>query len=181
MKRRYPASMKPLAGGIVAAAPMADAIQRLASGGNRPLILVDGRGMADDELAAALSRLDGLAAGRDLPLIVAIGEPQIDAAAAGLMLSRHQLLCNPRPTDWAAAIALAHGVDCLVLHDRVNEGEAARLARLNAEVARIADVLARLSKHDEQLPAAIVEAPSLDFGAPINDDHVISAADVAVA
>ncbi len=165
-------------GRIVAEAAPGDAIRRVAEIGTRPLILVDARGIGDDELVGALSRLDGLAAGRDLALIVGIGADQIDVAAASLLLSRNQLLCDPLPLDWTMAIALANGADRLVLHDRVSEGEAARLAKLNAEVARIADVLARLSKHDEKPRQPIVAESGFDFAPPEAEEHPIAAADI---
>jgi DNA-binding MarR family transcriptional regulator len=168
-----------LAGGrIVAATSLAEATRRIADIVSRPLVLLDARAVPDEELAGALSRLDGLAAGRDLPLVVAIAADQIDVAAAGLVLSRHQILCDPQTADWIGAIAGAQGASQLVLHDRVNEGEAARLAKLNAEVARIADVLARLSKHDDPPRAPAVAENGFDYAAEQSDDHAITAADI---
>jgi DNA-binding MarR family transcriptional regulator len=168
-----------LAGGrVVAASPLDEATRRIADIGSRPLVLLDAREVSEDDLVCALSRLDGLVAGRDLPMVVAIGTKQIDIAAAGLILSRHQILCDPEPADWIGAIAAAQGDRQLALHDRVSEGEAARLAKLNAEVARIADVLARLSKHDEQPRSLVVAESSFDYVAQQSDDHAISAADI---
>ena len=168
-----------LAGGrIVASAAIDDSIQRIAGMASRPLVLVDARSVSDDELAPSLSRLDGLAAGRDLPLIVAIAASQIDITVAGLMLSGHQILCDPTPSEWVGAIAVAQGPTSLALHDRISENEAARLAKLNAEVARIADVLARLSKHDDQPRAALVAEAGLDFASQPGDEHPITAADI---
>lgn len=173
------ASVVTLAGGrIVAVAALADAARRIAEIGSRPVVLLEARDVPEDELVGALSRLDGLLAGRDLPLIVGIAADQIDIAAAGLILSPHQILCDPRPSDWIGAIAAAQGAGGLVLHDRVNDGEAARLAKLNAEVARIADVLARLSKHDEPARVTVVAETGLEFAAEQNSDHAIAAADI---
>ncbi|OWK33077.1 winged helix DNA-binding protein [Sphingomonas mucosissima] len=168
-----------LAGGrIVTSAPFGDAVQRIAGMASRPLLLVDARLVSEDELARSLSRLDGLAAGRDLPMVVAIASEQIDITAAGLMMSRHQILCDPAPSDWIGAIAAAQGVSDLTLHDRISENEAARLAKLNAEVARIADVLARLSKHEEAPRAALVAEAGLDFSSEPGGEHPITAADI---
>jgi len=153
-------------------------VTRIAGIASRPLILIDARMVSEDELARSLSRLDGLAAGRDLPVVVAIASAQIDVTAAGLMMSRHQILCDPAPSDWAAAIAVAQGTADLTLHDRISENEAARLARLNAEVARIADVLARLSKHEEPTRREIVADAGLDFASEPGGEHPITAADI---
>lgn len=168
-----------LAGGrIVSSAAIGDSMQRIAGMASRPLVVIDARCVSDDELARSLSRLDGLAAGRDISLIVAIGSSQIDVAAAGLMLSQHQILCDPSPSDWVGAIAVAQGPSSLALHDRISENEAARLAKLNAEVARIADVLARLSKHEDQPRAALVAEAGLDFASEPSGEHPITAADI---
>lgn len=168
-----------LAGGrVVTSAPFGEAVQRIAGIASRPLVLVDARAVSDDEMARSLSRLDGLAAGRDLALVVAIGSDQIDVTAAGLMMSRHQILCDPSPGDWIGAIAVAQGTSDLAMHDRISENEAARLARLNAEVARIADVLARLSKHDEPSAPAVVAEVGLDFASEPGGEHPITAADI---
>lgn len=168
-----------LAGGrIVTSAPLNDAVKRIADLASRPLILVDARSVTEDDLSRALSRLDGLAAGRDLSLVVAIGLEQIDVTAAGLQLSRHQILCDPGPSDWIGAIAAAQGATHLALHDRISENEAARLAKLNAEVARIADVLARLSKHDDPPRSALVAEAGLDFSSEPGGEHPITAADI---
>ena len=168
-----------LAGGrVIAAESLADATRRVADIGTRPLVLLDARAVPDDELVGALSRLDGLTAGRDLGLIVAIETGQIDIAAAGLVLSRHQILCEPSPSEWVTAIALTLGSDRLALHDRVTEGEAARLAKLNAEVARIADVLARLSKHDDAPHGLVVAERTAEYVGQVEQEHAISAADI---
>lgn len=164
-------------GRLVGTETLSDAPARMASLATRPLILLDLRRADEEAIAAALSRLDGLAAGRDLAVVAAITPAQIDTVAAGLVLSRHQLLCDPDPADWIAAVAGAQGADRLVLHDRIGEGEAARLSKLNAEVARIADVLARLSKHDEPIRTAIVAEPSFDYAAEQRIDS-ITAADI---
>lgn len=174
-----PATAVALAGGrVVTSASFAEAVTRIAGIASRPLILIDARMVSEDELARSLSRLDGLAAGRDLPVVVAIASAQIDVTAAGLMMSRHQILCDPAPSDWAAAIAVAQGTADLTLHDRISENEAARLARLNAEVARIADVLARLSKHEEPTRREIVADAGLDFASEPGGEHPITAADI---
>lgn len=188
-ERLAAASAVQLAGGrIVASAALGEAVRRIADLGSRPMVLLDARdmdaddggagdGAAADDLFGALSRLDGLAAGRDLSLVVAVLPGQIDLVAAGLALSRHQILCDPQPADWIGAIAAAHGGGELVLHDRVSEGEAARLAKLNAEVARIADVLARLSKHDQPRQMVVAET-GLEFTATQSEEHAITAADI---
>lgn len=168
-----------LAGGrVIASVGWGEALARLDALANRPLVVLDTRAVGDEQLAATLYRIDGLAAGRDLAIVAGIEEPQIDIVAGGLMLCRHDILCRPRPLDWIGAITLSQVAEDLLLHDRVSESEAARLARLNAEVARIADVLARLSKRVSAESADGVGDHASAFAAEPLDRTPVSAADI---
>lgn len=114
-----------------------------------PLLLVEAEGVADAVLAAVLPRLDAFAAALDLPVIVALGAAQIDAVAAHLLGGAVQLLCAPTTIDRVAALAVAAELaGAPSLNDTWREGEASRLQRLNQEVARIAEILARLTRDD---------------------------------
>lgn len=143
------AAVEAAGGRVIASVGWHDALARVGTIASRAVILLDARNVPDERLAATLSPLDGLAAGRDLSMIVGIDEAQIDIAAAGLNLSSHEILCAPQPSDWVAALAVAHLPGRLALHDRVGDSESARLASLNAEVARITSVLARLSQRED--------------------------------
>ena len=86
-------------------------------------------------------RLADLAARAD---IVACAFDQLDAVAAQLLWSDAQLLCDPSPAERIAALALA-AAQGGAPESAVREGDAVRLHRFSAEVARIAAVLARLA------------------------------------
>lgn len=121
--------------------------------------------------AAALAGIAGLAEARALPLIVGLDEGQIDAVFAALGGVEAQLLVDPGPADWLAALAV---VTATRGGGRVREGgeEAERQARLNAEIARIAGRLAELGQADDRGPsgaadvhtgfAAASAAPAID-------------------
>ncbi len=117
---------------------------------HRPVVMVETVGVAPATLAAALPRIARAVARLELHAIVALDETQIDQVAAELLGERVQLLCTPTIADRVAALALAAEMSGrTALPDRLSEGEAARLAKLNEEVARIAEMLARLSRGDE--------------------------------
>jgi len=121
-----------------------------------------------------LAQLDVLAAERFWPLIVSTGVSNIDAAAASCTRADLTQLCDPAPEDWVAAFLQAD-VRLQQLHDRsVRENEAARLARLNAEVARIAEVVARLSDRSATEARRAREAP-LRYAPPAVDFQVTAA------
>jgi len=139
-------AVEAMGGRVLASVDWDEALARIEATVVAPLILLDTTGVDDARLAATLHRIDGLASGRDLAIVAGLTRDQIDVASAGLVGRQVQLLCDPAPLDWAAAVAVWRTRDGISLHDRVAESEAERLARLNEEVARIADVLARLSR-----------------------------------
>lgn len=121
----------------------------LADHAGRPVLILD-LVAATDGSADLLARLDQLAASRDWPLVIAFPLALLDLVAATCTDAGAQLLCEPEAAEWIAALAIAaedNGVAPAA--ERVNESEAARLQRLNAEVARIAEVVARLSRQSE--------------------------------
>lgn len=117
------------------------------------LILIEGEGAPDALFDSVLARADMVSRARGLPVVASVAIEQLDAAAAHLMGTRVQLLCAPDETDRTIAIsfACAQAGDRNRLHgsDVTREGEAARLQRLNEEVARIADTLVRLSRGED--------------------------------
>lgn len=124
--------------------------------GDHPVIdalLVATEGASDAQLDAVLPRIDALARTSDVTVIVTLGRGQIDRVAAQLFGPRVQLLCGPTRTEVVAALSLA-GIAGLQLHDVLREGDSERLRRLNEEVARIAQMLARLAAGDDRLPPA---------------------------
>ena len=116
-------------------------------------IVVEIGGTAPAAAVALLNAVQPYIDGGEHDLVVALDEIQLDLAAT-LMRERVQLLCEPGIGERATALVLAsERARHLVLHDITREGEATRLAALNAEVARIAEVLARLSKPEARAGA----------------------------
>lgn len=113
------------------------------------IIVVEAEGIDDTVLDIALPRIDAYASALDLPVIVAFADDQIDLVAAHLLGRQVQLLCAPTMADRVAALAVAAKLSgASRLDDSWRESEAARLQRLNQEVARIADILARLTRDE---------------------------------
>jgi DNA-binding MarR family transcriptional regulator len=111
----------------------------------RPVLLVEAEGVAPSMLTMALPGLADAAELLDLRLVVTLAVGQIDEIAAVLMGPSTQLLCEPMLAELVAAIAVAGQMGGSPgLADRWREDEAERLRRLNDEVARIAELLARL-------------------------------------
>lgn len=136
-----------VAGGrVLASVDWEGALDQFEETAAEPLLLLDARDVDDQRLASTLYRLDGIATGRNLAIVAGISPAQIDIAGAGLIGRRVDLLCDPTLADWAMAISVWRAVNGAQLRDHIAENEATRLARLNEEVARIADVLARLSR-----------------------------------
>jgi len=119
---------------------------------------IEAEGIDVDQLDSVLPRIDTLARATDARVVVALDAAQIDAVASQLFGPGVQLLCAPTLTDRVAALGLA-GVGATQLHDRMHEAESERLRRLNEEVARIAQTLARLTDREDLLPSA--ERPGL--------------------
>lgn len=111
------------------------------------LLMAEAAGVAPDLLADALPRLATMARGADARIVVALAPPQIDAVAVSMLGGEVQLLCDPDIGERAAALALAGAIGPATrLNDRATEAESARLRRLDEEVARIAETLARLTR-----------------------------------
>ncbi len=116
----------------------------------RPMLLVEAEGVQEAVLLGALPRIDAVATALGLPLVVALGTAQIDLVAALLLTRDQALLVEPDAFDRLVAVAAAAGrLGDPMLRDHVREGEPSPLARLNEEVARIADLLARLAREGD--------------------------------
>lgn len=114
-----------------------------------PILMIEAEGVDDTLLDRALPRLDAFASALELPVIVAFAESQIDVVAAALLGRHVQLLCAPSMAERVAALAVAAELaGPPSLSDTWRESEATRLQRLNEEVARIADILARLTRDE---------------------------------
>ncbi|PXA92620.1 hypothetical protein DMC47_23535 [Nostoc sp. 3335mG] len=98
-------------------------------------------------------------------LVVSFGVDAIDIVTLHLLGSAATLLCDARPEERIAAIVLgAGGADRLTAPER----DAERLRRLNEEVARIAEALAKLAREGDGSDG--VRDRTDDFAAPDDRD-----------
>jgi DNA-binding MarR family transcriptional regulator len=113
------------------------------------LLVVEAAGVGLAELDDTLPHVAEQARRRDAQIVAAIDEVQIDHVSHHLFGRHVQLLCRPTMAERVAALAIA---GCVPLNAHVGQiardVEAARLRRLNEEVARIAETLARLTRED---------------------------------
>lgn len=150
----------------------------------RAVLVVEAQGVAGSVLIETLPRIDAVATTLDLQLVVALDRASIDVVAAAILSRNVQLLCSPTMTQRVAALAVAaEAMSALPFqHDSWREGEAGRLQRLNEEVARIADVLARLTRREALEPPSHAEAVAdrrAAFGhEPSEDEAQVDAAEV---
>ena len=112
------------------------------------VVLIEAAGVADDPLAALLER----AATLDVPLVVAFDAARIDLVAAFLLDGRATLLCAPTIAERVTALAVALGD----AGGRVREQDAASVAALQAEIARLVEAVARLTR-DEPPPGGLAD------------------------
>jgi hypothetical protein len=128
----------------------------------RPVILLECAELAEKELATALREIVAIASARDLNLIAAFAEHQLDTVGLALIGTRAQLLCDPSVADRVAALLTASALrDAMQLTDLLKEDNDAQLARIREDIARMADVLARLTHRDEA-PRAVTRADVAD-------------------
>ena len=113
------------------------------------ILVLDTTGIDDDVVANVLPSVAERAD------VVSCTLDQLDAVAAALLFTDAQFLCAPTMADRVAALAVAAGLAGRDTAPQVREGEAARLSRFSAEVARIAGVLARLA--EDEGPGAVGE------------------------
>ncbi|QXT34225.1 hypothetical protein KV697_10255 [Sphingomonas sanguinis] len=118
----------------------------------RPLLLIDTHGAEAAVMEIALARIDAVATALDLPIVVSMVTGDIDLVAAMLLGPRVAMLCDASALELVAALALAGASQsgATMLHAHVREGESERLRKLNAEVARIAEALAKLSVQEDE-------------------------------
>ena len=161
-----------LGGRIVAHAGWDEVTSALADRAVRPVLMLETEGVDDALLAAGLARVDAHASALDLHVVVALDETQIDLVAAHLLGGRVQLLCAPAIPERVAALAVASQASGgLVLSDTWRESEAVRLQRLNEEVARIAEILAQLTRTEAARPGREIEDRRRSYDAgPVADE-----------
>ncbi|MCW3846451.1 winged helix DNA-binding protein [Sphingomonas sp. LB-2] len=159
-----------------AAVSFAEALDEIDDRPGIDLIVIEAVGAPEALLDAVLARADLAARERDAALVAAIGEDQIDAVAAQLLGRHAQLLCAPGMGERIAALAVAKAQLAAArggrvrVNDATRENEDERLRRLNEEVARIADTLARLTRGEDSEPGAGVREPGSGYRGPGDGD-----------
>ena len=148
---------------------------RLERQGALAVVLADARGATDAALGPVLPVLDAIGRRGDARIVVALDFDQIDLLAATLAGPGIELLCAPSEAEQVAALCIAGLRSGDRVHDVSREAEAVRLRRLNHEVARIAETLARLTRGEGDSRYAegrgAVGEPSTNYrGPPVATD-----------
>ena len=111
----------------------------------RPVLALEAEGVPEEALLTALPHVREAAEALDLPVVVTLTRPQIDVVAGALLGLKLHPLCEVGLAERVGALAVAgRRGGGTGLADRWREGEAERLEKLNEEVARVAELLARL-------------------------------------
>lgn len=142
---------------------LADAAATLDAVARLDVVAIDCTGAPDGLVESAAAAVDRFAEESGAAVVALIEHGQIDTVAGRLIGRDRQLLCAPSPAEQAAALAMAKLTRRPQLNDASRDSESARLRRLNEEVARIADALARLTRGEEIASRGPVRAPSFDF------------------
>ena len=114
-----------------------------------PVVVAEAAGDDETALADGLAALERFATPDEIPVVIAFEADRIDQVA-GQLFGRHvEALCEPTMAERIAALAVAaERIRAPILHDPWRESETTRLQRLNQEVARIAEILARLTREE---------------------------------
>lgn len=153
---------------IRAAWDNADSVIGKASSCN--ILVLEAEGVEDAILERMLPLIEHQARDRHVSVVAAIHRDQIDLVAAHLFGRNVHLLCAADVTDRVTALTIARNMPVDTRwSDNNRDAEAERLRRLNQEVARIAETLARLTRDDGGVPDRPVPAVgdrTLGYGAP---------------
>ncbi|WNO53578.1 hypothetical protein [Stakelama saccharophila] len=150
---------------ILAACDFAGARERLAMQVGADIILIEAAGIGQALLDDAMEAATLFARECGARLVATFARDQIDAVAACLLGSDVQLLCDPSMAERVGALAVAARGGPGGVREGADE-EIARLQRINAEVARIAETLARLTRSDATGPDRGVRDRETGYGAP---------------
>lgn len=128
------------------------------------IVVVDVRGSRDDAIETLLPPIDAAVRRLRERMVVLLETAQIDAVAVGAFGPHVQLLCDPRPVDVLVAVTIASSPAADGARDRSDDAD--RLQKLNEEVTRIAETLARLTQRDGQPSANGARDVTRSYGAP---------------
>lgn len=148
---RFVAAVAALGGRIVARRTWADPFESCAV---PYVMLIDAAGVDPVLLVERLPQIVDWATASDASLVVAMRPDQIDAVAAAMLGGRSALLVDPSVGDCVGAIVVAaeQARKPAGVFDVGRETDGSRFERLNVEVARIAEALARLTRAEQEEP-----------------------------
>ena len=126
----------------------AEAAGRLQQHNVLGLLVVETEDVPDAVIAAVLPHVDALARAIDARVIVSLARHQIDLVAAHLFGAQVDLLCSPTVADRVGALAVALMPRTGRFQDSTRDADSTRLRRLNKEIARIAEIIARLNDEE---------------------------------
>jgi len=159
-----------------------DAVERLDRQSMLGLVVLEAEAVSDEILAHVLPLVGTFAEETGARVVVSLARHQVDLVAAHLFGGHVELLCAPSMADRVAALAIALVPRTGRLHDSRRESDATRLRRMNREVARIAEIIARLNSDEEDEPMAIrtgLKGQSMDRETqPEGDSGPVTARDV---
>ncbi|MFD1787619.1 winged helix DNA-binding protein [Sphingomonas floccifaciens] len=124
--------------------PLAEGATALAMRSGPDIVMLEATDVPPAVAERCLTAIDALVRDRDIDVVVTAGEADTDTIAATLFGPNVQHLCNPQLIDRITALQFAGGARGMRLHDSSRDADD-RLRRLNDEVARFADTLARLA------------------------------------
>jgi len=144
----------------------ADAIVRLERQGLCRAVLAEASGVPDALLERVLPLLADLASAGDTRAVIVLDRSQIDCVTDAIGSAPIDLLCSPTATERVASVCLALVPASNRLHDIGGTSDSVRLMRLNEEIARIAERLARLTQGEDEIsrPTAVSD-PGLTYRA----------------
>jgi hypothetical protein len=128
-----------------------DAGERLSRQSLCKAILAEAAGVPDTVLDQVLPLLADLAARGDARAVVVLEPSQIDCVTGIIGSAPVDLLCTPSATERVTSLCIALIPAGNRLHDIGGTPEAARLIRLNEEIARIAEALTRLTRGEDEI------------------------------
>jgi hypothetical protein len=149
-----------------ASVSLTDAVDRLDLQARLDVVLVDVSAVDLDDAArsAALGRVAAQASLREAGLVIVLRSAQIDPVAAATLEHAATLLCDPEPAEVAAALSVAALPRATALNETTRDSDD-RMRRLNMEIARFAETVARLSTDRPASERLAVQAARTSFSA----------------
>jgi hypothetical protein len=136
---------------LLATLSLADAVPDLASRAPVDLLVIEASDVSAADIIPIIDVVARFAHSGDVSVVIAINDQLIDLVGATMLGGRYDVLCAPSMVErfmaMSTALARDHG---LRLTDATRDTESARLQRLNDEVARIAETLARLTSSGQR-------------------------------